>query len=283
MGKVAAGNIAAFCRMSFPKSDLALVVGVCGGAPLFKVAQILLGDVIISTGVIQYDLGRRFADKFEMKDTLSESLGRPSLEVRSLLSKLRTARQHGRLQVVARSYLDQIVRDVTGTLSDRKRSLDVLFPADYRHKHQDPSACAICAICNERTDPVCEMASKLTCEDLGCDLAQRLPRARLATTEKDQDEIHEQNVDLTVHFGTFASGDTVMKSGLDRDQLTVNNNAIGFEMESVGVWDVFPCVVIKGVCDYADSHKNKDWQGYAAASAAACTKAFLAHWDSMAQ
>jgi nucleoside phosphorylase len=42
----------------------------------------------------------------------------------------------------------------------------------------------------------------------------------------------------------------------------------------------FPCVVIKGVCDYADSHKNKKWQSYAAATAAACMKAFLEAWVS---
>ncbi|KAM0551302.1 hypothetical protein ACHAPJ_008405 [Fusarium lateritium] len=95
IGKVAAGNIAAFCRMSYPNINLALVVGICGGAPLYDKGQILLGDVIISTGVVQYDLGRRFPNKFEMKDTLSESLGRPNLEIRSLLSKLTTT-QNGR-------------------------------------------------------------------------------------------------------------------------------------------------------------------------------------------
>jgi nucleoside phosphorylase len=49
-------------------------------------------------------------------------------------------------------------------------------------------------------------------------------------------------------------------------------------MEGAGVWDNFPCVVIKGVCDYADSHKNKEWQAYATATAAACMKAFLNDW-----
>ncbi|KAL2128280.1 hypothetical protein VTI74DRAFT_9392 [Chaetomium olivicolor] len=49
-------------------------------------------------------------------------------------------------------------------------------------------------------------------------------------------------------------------------------------MEGAGVWDIFPCVVIKGACDYADSHKTKAWQRYAAATAAACMKAFLGHW-----
>jgi nucleoside phosphorylase len=37
----------------------------------------------------------------------------------------------------------------------------------------------------------------------------------------------------------------------------------------------FPCLVIRGICDYADSHKNKKWQGYAAATAAACAKELL--------
>jgi len=56
---------------------------------------------------------------------------------------------------------------------------------------------------------------------------------------------------------------------------------VGFDMEGAGVWDVFPCVVIKGACDYADSHKSdktKAWQRYAAATAAACMRAFLDHW-----
>lgn len=69
-----------------------------------------------------------------------------------------------------------------------------------------------------------------------------------------------------------------MKSGQDRDEIAAREGVIAFEMEGAGVWDNFPCVVIKGVCDYADSHKNKDWQKYAAATAAACMKAFLEQW-----
>jgi hypothetical protein len=50
-------------------------------------------------------------------------------------------------------------------------------------------------------------------------------------------------------------------------------------MEGAGVWDTFPCIVIKGACDYADSHKTKKWQRYASATAAACAKAFLEFWE----
>ena len=45
-----------------------------------------------------------------------------------------------------------------------------------------------------------------------------------------------------------------------------------FKMEAAGLMDDFPCLVVRGICDYADSHKNKQWQGYAAATAAAYAK-----------
>jgi nucleoside phosphorylase len=69
-----------------------------------------------------------------------------------------------------------------------------------------------------------------------------------------------------------------MKSGEHRDNLVKSEGVIGFEMEGAGVWDNIPCIIIKGVCDYADSHKNKNWQNYTAATAASCTKALLEYW-----
>ena len=50
-------------------------------------------------------------------------------------------------------------------------------------------------------------------------------------------------------------------------------------MEGAGVYEIVPTLIIKGVCDYADSHKNKTWQGYAAITAASCCKATLEEWD----
>ncbi|KAL2787921.1 nucleoside phosphorylase domain-containing protein [Aspergillus keveii] len=77
------------------------------------------------------------------------------------------------------------------------------------------------------------------------------------------------------HLGPIASGDTVMKSAEHRDQLARTFGIVGFEMEGAGVCNSLSCLIIKGACDYADSHKNKVWQDYAAASAAACAKALL--------
>jgi nucleoside phosphorylase len=69
-----------------------------------------------------------------------------------------------------------------------------------------------------------------------------------------------------------------MKSGEGRDRIAAAEGVIAFEMEGAGVWDNFPCIIIKGACNYADSHKSKVWQRYAAATAAACAKAFLGFW-----
>jgi nucleoside phosphorylase len=74
-----------------------------------------------------------------------------------------------------------------------------------------------------------------------------------------------------------------MKSGEHRDLLEKNEGVIGIEMEGAGVWDNLPCVIIKGVCDYADSHKNKAWQNYAAATAASAAKALLWCWEHSAK
>ncbi|KAL4974490.1 P-loop containing nucleoside triphosphate hydrolase protein [Aspergillus desertorum] len=69
-----------------------------------------------------------------------------------------------------------------------------------------------------------------------------------------------------------------MKSGQHRDEVVRKEKVIGFEMEGAGVWDNVPCIIIKGVCDYADSHKSKSWQIYAAATGTSVTKAFLEYW-----
>lgn len=95
-------------------------------------------------------------------------------------------------------------------------------------------------------------------------------------------EHEEENQKITlIHFGLYASGDKVMKSGEEREIVAKDEGVVAFEMEGAGVWEGFPgrCLVIKAVCDYADSHKNKTWQTYAAASAAACTKALLESWS----
>jgi nucleoside phosphorylase len=83
--------------------------------------------------------------------------------------------------------------------------------------------------------------------------------------------------DPVVHYGLIASGNQVIQDAATRDQLRqdLGGDVLCFEMEAASLMDTFPCVVIRGICGYVDYHKNDLWQGYAAASAAACAKELL--------
>ncbi|KAA8652753.1 uncharacterized protein ATNIH1004_001658 [Aspergillus tanneri] len=78
-----------------------------------------------------------------------------------------------------------------------------------------------------------------------------------------------------IHYGTIGSANIVIKDADTREKLKEELEIICVEMEAAGLMDELPCLVIRGVCDYADSHKNKRWQPYAAATAAAFTKELL--------
>ena len=157
-----------------------------------------------------------------------------------------------------------------GTLSDS------LFRPDYRHKHYKTTECDICDACRSDLDPVCENSFELKCAELGCSDDNLVRRARLQKQRYSTQEENHTGPDLAVYTGGIGSADSVMKSGNTRDKISRRDKIIGFEMEGAGVWDELPsCLVIKGVCDYADSHKPKGWQKYAAATAASTAKALL--------
>ncbi|KAH6686371.1 hypothetical protein F5X68DRAFT_170313 [Plectosphaerella plurivora] len=245
-GKARAASVATYCRMSWPGVKLALVVGICGAVPFTASDdEIILGDVVISEAVIQFDLGRRLpGQQFIRKDTLLDSPGRPSEEILGLLAKLKGVRDKKKPQTKMESYLAKLREDPDLKAAYPGVEHDALFAADYDHL-KDGEACFAA----------------------GCS-GDLIKRDRLAIDKPGP----------SIHFGLIASGDTVMKSAGDRDSIAKKEGVIAFEMESAGLWGVFPCIVVKGVCDYADSHKAKGWQRYAAATAAACSKAFLEHW-----
>ena len=114
---------------------------------------------------------------------------------------------------------------------------DLLFQADYNHVGGDT-----CEKCNKQR------------------VVGRKPRAE----------------EVMVHYGTIASGNQVMRDAAKRDQISTElGSALCFEMEAAGLINSFPCLVVRGICDYADSHKNKKWQAYAAGAAAAYAKEVL--------
>lgn len=66
-----------------------------------------------------------------------------------------------------------------------------------------------------------------------------------------------------------------MRDENTREKLRKELDVLYSRIEAAGLMDNLPCLVIRGVCDCADSHKNKEWQPYAAATAAAYAKELL--------
>ncbi|KAI0410230.1 purine and uridine phosphorylase [Xylaria grammica] len=273
MGKAASAGAAASFRSSYSRLKLAFLVGVCGGVPGTGANGAHLGDVVISKTVLQFDFGRQFPDKFVTKDTVDDNLGRANKDIRSLVVSFETRFGRKRLQKKAAEYLKDL-QDAADREGDRYTyqyvgaAEDKLFPATYRHKHRAPQSCAIC---EGGSDSYCEGAAHASCAELNCDEGQLVRRDR-------QSRGSGGTEGPKIFIGRIASGDTVMKSGEHRDQLANQYNVIAFEMEGAGAWDEVPCIIIKGICDYADSHKNKQWQPFAAATAASVMKAVLGRY-----
>jgi len=276
MGKVSASGAAASLRSSFTDIKLALVVGICGGVPYGadNKEDILLGDIIISQALVQYDFGKQYPEAFEVKNTLEDSLGRQSQEIRSILAKLKTHHYRQKMQNRIPTYLKALQQKLPGAKHPGLET-DKLYMPSYLHKHRGFA----CDTCREGEKQICPAALRMTCDELGCQETMLVLRGRLRRRLTDAQglESSEEHQPI-VHFGKMGSADTVMKSGEDRDRIAKADGILAFEMEGAGVCDHFPSIVIKGVCDYADSHKNSQWQFYAAATASACMKAFLREW-----
>ena len=78
-----------------------------------------------------------------------------------------------------------------------------------------------------------------------------------------------------IHYGAIGSGSRIIKNGVSRDHSAKEHNLLCFEMEADGLMNDFDCLMIRGILDYADSHKMDSWQDYAAAIAAAYAKVLL--------
>ncbi|KAH0367740.1 purine and uridine phosphorylase, partial [Aureobasidium melanogenum] len=115
----------------------------------------------------------------------------------------------------------------------------------------------------------------------------RLKRKGYARPAPESDRLYKSDVlverhprddeddDPAIHYGLIGSGNKVIKDATLRDKLAREEGILCFEMEAAGIMNRFPCLVVRGICDYSDSHKNKQWQGYAAMTAAAYTKELL--------
>ncbi|KAL4765454.1 uncharacterized protein BDW70DRAFT_168748 [Aspergillus foveolatus] len=252
MGKGSAASVASSLQVSYTGVELALVI--------------FLGDVIISDSVISYDFGRQYPGGFQRKTGIENTLGGPHRAIRALLNGLRAENARSELRTQMQQYLHRLQQ--TGTKWHRPRLDDILFKASYAHKHSAPAHPATCSCFqSDLSDQICEEALATDCDNLNCDKSQQIRHRRLLDA-----------TESSIYIGPVASADTVMKSGQHRDEIARKEKVIGFEMEGAGMLDNISCIIIKGVCDYADSHKSKYWQAYAVAAGASAAKAFLEYW-----
>ncbi|KAF3113826.1 hypothetical protein TWF706_009196 [Orbilia oligospora] len=231
---------------SFPNVRIGLMVGVGGGAPSSK-HDIRLGDIVVSaprggnSGVFQYDFGKTIQDQsFQTTGVLNQ----PPAILRTALAGL-GARY--------RSEGHELEATINNILSKKKRlrrgfqrpdpSTDRLYKSEIVHSRMNEDCITLCG-----DDP-----SKL-----------------VSRTERTEDDDNP-----AVHRGLIASANQLMKDAVIRDRLADEKDVLCFEMEAAGLMNQFPCLVIRGICDYSDSHKNKKWQGYAAMAAAAYAKDLL--------
>lgn len=221
MGKIHAAGAAASLNASYTNLRLALLVGICGGVPGRNRDrdEILLGDVIISNALVQFDFGRRYpGGLFLRKASVQDSLGRLNKDLRSLLRSLETDRCRSDLEKRTAELLHELQAAHAKRPRSRRRrdrynypgtAHDGLFEAHYRYQH-----CGTAVACCNETD-TCEAALKMSCEECGCDERYLMLREQLNFKRELEQEDPIRVQDPVIHIGLVASGDMVIKSGAD--------------------------------------------------------------------
>ncbi|VUC31548.1 unnamed protein product [Clonostachys rosea] len=235
-GTVNAAIAASNMARSFPFIVFRLMVGIGGGVPRTNPdVDVRLGDVVVGHQVLQYDLGKTTQGGIFQ---CTSSPVKPPQVMLAALAGLRARHEYEPTNIPA--ILSEMHTRVPGMrhYGYPSSSSDRLFESAYEHNEY---------IYN------CDQCDRSR-------LVQRPSRASLAPK---------------IHYGTIASGNQVLRHAGSRDSWAMKNDIFCFEMEAAGLIDHFPCLVIRGICDYCDSHKNKDWQEYAATVAAAYAKELL--------
>ncbi|KAE8368005.1 hypothetical protein BDV27DRAFT_154483 [Aspergillus caelatus] len=246
-GTSSAARVAETMLHSFPNVRIGLMVGIGGGAPSTD-HDIRLGDVVVSTpsnshgGVFQYDYGKTIQG-----ETFCPTgyLDQPPAVLRAAVNGLQA-----RYEIEGHYLADNIDHVLERNPRLRRKygqpgpASDRLYQSHIVHPLNNKSNCTV------------------SCGDDPSTLVLRNPR-----TEEEDNPM--------VHYGLVASANQLMKDACIRDKLIMEKDILCFEMEAAGLMNHFPCLVIRGICDYSDSHKNKAWQGYAAMAAAAYTKDLL--------
>ncbi|KAL8285641.1 hypothetical protein RB600_009867 [Gaeumannomyces tritici] len=252
-GTTSAATTASNLLASLPSIRIGLMVGIGGGiARPDGDRDIRLGDVVVSQpdgttgGVCQYDLFKaKSGDVRQRKGFLSPP---PTVLLKALAG---IQAYHERKPSKVPEILQRMLKDNPKMAKRSRKS------PGYGHQGSQ----------NDRL-----FASSYTHPSSGGDCRNCAPPQEIAREAR-------EDTRPEIHYGIIASGNTLVKDAAARDRLLadVGEDCICVEMEAAGLMNHFPCLVIRGICDYADSHKNDNWQRYASATAAAYTKELLAY------
>ncbi|KAK5202886.1 hypothetical protein LTR96_011356 [Exophiala xenobiotica] len=251
-GTVSAATVAINMLRTFTGIRFGLMVGIGGGIPNSdKGVDIRLGDVVVSQpdgthgGVVQFDPGKNRGDgKFERTGVLRP----PPTVLLAALSNIQSRHQ---------MYGNQI----SGTVSAMIQRWPRLAKAGYVHPGSGRDALYCGNIEGHEVGHEVGHEESHGCTQCQDGVVDREPR---------------EDTSPEVHYGVIVSGNYLMKNAVVRDQLGRELGAKCIEMEAAGLMNDFPCIVIRGICDYAESHKNDVWQEYAAATAAGFATELLA-------
>ena len=242
-GLTAAASVGRDMLRSFPSIRFGMVIGIGGGAPSPK-HKIRLGDVVVSSpvdrtgGVINYEFGKTIQNQTFKRTGM---LNTPPPRLLTALNEIE-ARHERKGHQIAECVSRMIERNPRLRKNYQRPSskTDRLYKSSFIHPDPDHTCEKVC----------------------GAETAHLIQR-----NERTADEDNP-----SVHYGLIASADRLMEDAQARDTLARDEGVLCFEMEAAGLMDYFPCVVIQGICNYSDTHKNDIWEGYAAATAAAYAK-----------
>ncbi|KAL7909981.1 hypothetical protein GGI35DRAFT_447561 [Trichoderma velutinum] len=242
-GIASAAIVARDMLHSFPNVRIGLMVGIGGGAPSQK-HDIRLGDIVVSVprdgkgGVFQYDYGKTIQNRsFSTTGFLSQ----PPTVLLTAINGIQAQYEMDGHQ------LDKAINNVfekKPRLGKKYKRPDINTDRLFKSEATHDSSCT--------TDCVHDLSNLVLRSERG----------------KDEDN-------PAIHYGLIASANRLMKDAVVRDRIAEEMDVLCFEMEAAGLMNHFPCLVIRGICDYSDTHKNKEWQGYAAMTAAAYAKDVL--------
>jgi len=260
---------------TFPSIKFGLMVGIGGGIP----PKVRLGDVVVSVpvdqypGVVQWDFGKTEKDgKFKR----SGALNNPPGALLTAVAKLET--QHEMNGSKIPQYLDDLKKNWPKLVPKYTRSdslKDPLFAPDDSRRIRNGWQ----VISSMLWKTILSLPRYLLGWWALASMDRGAKQMTSTTVSTAVDGEQSRPGDIRVHCGLIASGNRVIKDANFRDSLneSLGGNVLCVEMEAAGLMNDFPCIVIRGICDYADSQKNKDWQEYAAAIAASCAKELLGY------